>query len=382
MARALIRLSTAGPSSPRDCAPRRRPLDLRKRTFMPSILAPGYLANPASLISIPRLEAAHAGSRITFGCSDLAALAQTLVEIGLAMESDWIGAGRTPAALVDSVFRRFLRDHGQEIIAEHFELSLTLGESLVDTSYSDSGADNNGQLFLVLNTESSFPLGIGTVIEELEGCQQGLGVAFYHTLRQALYRWIRVYDDWNARNRIEQMVEWAEGEEDPDSHEIPKLEQDLPGCLRSRESAESAQSLDSFPAPTEPSLKELVKTTLELHRVSHSMESPRLDEDWLESQRSYHSLDLPLPAVLLHFRSGDAVMACFDDECEYWGQETPEPNLIVPFRPNDPANVRQALAVIETLVRVLVLTARIKTLIDGREKPTCDSASMSAANSN
>ena len=126
--------------------------------------------------------------------------------------------------------------------------------------------------------------------------------------------------------------------------------------------------MDSFPAPTEPSLKELVETTLELHRVSHSMERPRLDEDWLESQRSYHSLDLPLPAILLYFRPGDAVMACFDDECEYWGQETPEPNLIVPLRPNDPASVRQALAVIETLMRVLVLTVRIKTLIEGREK--------------
>jgi hypothetical protein len=342
----------------------------------------GYLANPASLIGIPRLEAAHAGSRITFGCSDLTALAQTLVEIGLAMESDWIGAGKTPAALVDSVFRRFLRDHGQEIIAEHFELSLTLGECIVDTSYSDSGADSAGQLFLVLNTESSFPLGIGTVIEELERCHSGMGVGFYDTLRQAVYRWIRIYDDWDARNRIEQMVEWAEGEEDPDSYEIPKLEQDLPECLRSRAPAESPQSLDSFPAPTEPSLKELVETTLELHRVSHSMDRPALDEEWLESQRSYHSLDLPLPAILLYFRPGDAVMACFDDECEYWGQETPEPNLIVPLRPNDPDSVRQALAVIETLTRVLSLTVRVKNIIESREKSTCDSASMLAANSN
>src|ERR1019366_5513701 len=145
---------------------------------------------------------------------------------------------------------------GQEIIAEHFELNLTLGESLVDTSYSDSGADSAGQLFLVLNTESSFPLGIGIVIEELERCQPGMGVAFYDTVRQALYRWIRVYDDWDARNRIEQMAEWAAGEEDRDSSEIPKLDQDLPGCLRSREVAESPQSLDSFPPPTEPSLKE------------------------------------------------------------------------------------------------------------------------------
>src|SRR5271166_5456343 len=100
----------------------------------------GYLANPASLISIPRLEAAHAGSRITFGCSDLTALAQSLVEIGPATESDWIAAGKTPATLVDSVFRRFLRDHGQEAIAGHFELFLTLGESIVDTTYSDSRA--------------------------------------------------------------------------------------------------------------------------------------------------------------------------------------------------------------------------------------------------
>src|ERR1022692_3650070 len=268
-----------------------------------------YLANPASLIGIPRLEAAHAGSRITFGCSDLTALAQTLVEIGLATESDWIRAGKTPAALVDSVFRRFLRDHGQEIIAEHFELSLTLGESIVDTSYSDSGADSAGQLFLVLNTESSFPLGIGKVIEELERCHPGMGVAFYDTLRQALYRWIRVYDDWDARNRIEQMVEWTEGDEDPDSYEIPKLDQDLPECLRGRAPGESSQSLDSFPALTEPSLKELVETTLELHRVSHSVDRPRLDEEWLESHRSYHSLDIPLPAIVLYFRPGAAALA-------------------------------------------------------------------------
>ena len=315
-----------------------------------------HLANPASLIAIPLLEAAHAGARITFGCSDLIALAQTLVEIDLATESDWIAAGKIPAALVESAFRRFLRDHGQEIIAKHFELYLTLGESIVDTSYSDDGPEPNGQLFLVLNTESSFPLGVGTAIEELEGCHAGMGVAFYDTLRQALYRWVRVYDDWDARNRIEQMVEWAEGEEDPDSYELPKLDQDLPECLKGRESSEAPQSLDSFPVPTVPWLKHLVETTLELCCISRSIERPKVDEGWLEYQRSYHSLDLPLPAILLHFRPGDAVMACFDDECEYWGQETPEPNLIIPLRPANPASVRQAFCVLETLIRVLVLT--------------------------
>ena len=207
-------------------------------------------------------------------------------------------------------------------------------------------------------------------------------MAFYETLRQALYRWIRVYDDHDASYRIEQMVEWAEGEDDPDSYEIPKLDQDLPQCLRSRESAASPRSLDSFPVPAEPWLKDLFQTTLELHRISHSMERPRVDEEWLEYQRSYYSLDMPLPSVLLYFRPGDAVMACFDDECEYWGQETPEPNLIIPLRPTDADSVRQAFAVLETLMRVLVLTARIKTLIEDGEKAKCDSASTSEANSN
>src|SRR6516165_9237712 len=81
----------------------------------------GYLANPASLMGIPQLEVGHAGNRITFGCSDLTALAQALIEIDAADDSDWIATERVPSALVDRSFRRFLGHHGQETIAEHFE---------------------------------------------------------------------------------------------------------------------------------------------------------------------------------------------------------------------------------------------------------------------
>ena len=223
---------------------------------------------------------------------------------------------------------------------------------------------------------------MGEAITELEGAYPGLGQAFYDTLRQSLYRWIRVYDDMDARERIEQMTEWDEGEDDPESYEIPKLEQDLPPCLADKQRSDTARPLASFPVPDVPWVRELVEATIELQRISHSMERPKLEEEWLERARDYHSLDLPLPAVLLYFRAGDAVMACFDDECEHWGQETPEPNLIIPLRADDPASVRQALAVVETLMQVLVLTVRIKTIIESREKSTCDSASMSEANSN
>src|SRR5271165_5787158 len=341
-----------------------------------------YLANPASLIGIPRLEQGHAGNKISFGSSALTAIAQTLIEIDQADESDWIAAGKTPSTLVEHVLRRYLADRGQSALAEHFELSLTLGEAIVDSVYGEAEPTSPGQLFFVLNTESSFALGVGDAITEFESVCAGMGQAFYDGLRQAVYRWIRVYDDLDARERIEQMTEWAEGEEDPESYEIPKLEQDLPSCLKDKQRSDTARPLASFPVPAVPKLRKLLETTIELQRVSHSMERPRLDEEWLDRERHYHSLDLALPAVLLYFRAGDAVMACFDDECEHWGQETPEPNLIIPLQPDDPASVRQALAVIETLMKVLVLTVRIKNIVESREKSKCDSVSMSEANSN
>ena len=73
-------------------------LTARKRR--PRLSRTGYLANPASLIGIPRLEPVHAGNKISFGSSSLTALAQTLVEIDLATEADWIAAGKIPSTLV------------------------------------------------------------------------------------------------------------------------------------------------------------------------------------------------------------------------------------------------------------------------------------------
>jgi hypothetical protein len=350
-------------------------------TRRPALARPRYLARASGLISIPKLQPNHAGEKIGFGASSLTALAQSLVELGFATSADWTDAARVPSTMVDRVLRRFLANHGQALIAEHFELSLMLGESIIDSAYGEAEPAASDQLFFVLNTESSFPLSVGRTIDELESVAYGLGAAFYDSLRQSLYRWVHVYDDWGARERIEQMKEWAEGEEDLDSYEIPKLEPDLPACLRGRKFGEQGKPLGAFPLPSVPQLRRIVELALELQRVSNSVERPKVDEELLDRERSYHSLDSPLPAILLYFRPGDAIMACFDNECEFWGQETPEPNLIVPLRPANPDNVRQALRVLETLLRLLVLTIELKKLIEPKEE-ACASGSMSEANSN
>src|SRR5271169_2974658 len=125
---------------------------LTSRKRRPRLPRTGYLANPASLIGIPRLEPIHAGNKISFGSSALTALAQTLVEIAQASESDWIAAEKNPSTLVEHVLRRYLADRGQSIIAELFEFSLTLGEAIVDSVYGEAEPTCPGQLFFVLNT--------------------------------------------------------------------------------------------------------------------------------------------------------------------------------------------------------------------------------------
>ena len=65
------------------------------------------------------------------------------------------------------------------------------------------------------------------------------------------------------------MVEWAEGEDDPESFEIPKREQDLPSCLKDKPRSDNARLLTSFPVPAVPWLRELVmiKQQMQFHRA-------------------------------------------------------------------------------------------------------------------
>jgi hypothetical protein len=67
------------------------------------------------------LQPNHAGEKIGFGASSITALAQSLVELGFSTRADWTDAVCVHSKLVDLALRRFLADHGQALIAEHFE---------------------------------------------------------------------------------------------------------------------------------------------------------------------------------------------------------------------------------------------------------------------
>jgi hypothetical protein len=146
-------------------------------TRRPTLAGLRYLAAATGLISIAKLQPTHGGGKIWLGPSSLTALAQSLVELGFTTRADWTDAVRVFSTMVDRVLRRFLANNGQALIAEHFELSLMLGESIIDSAYGEAEPAASDQLFFVLNTESSFPLSVGRTIDELESVADGLAIS-------------------------------------------------------------------------------------------------------------------------------------------------------------------------------------------------------------
>jgi len=72
----------------------------------------------------------------------------------------------------DCSLRGFLAEQGQALIAEHFDLSLTVAESIIESACGVHEGSESDQLFFLLNTGSSFPLCLGHRIEELEAHAQ------------------------------------------------------------------------------------------------------------------------------------------------------------------------------------------------------------------
>jgi hypothetical protein len=61
------------------------------------------------------------------------------------------------------------------------------------------------------------------------------------------------------------------------------------------------------------------------------------------------------------FKKHDAIEGCFDDECQGMLECTPEPNVILPFRPEDPASVQETFRLLGIVCDVLRQAARLIT---------------------
>lgn len=327
-----------------------------------------YLAPGSQLAAAPRLNPSHSAARVGFGGPQAIQLAKSLVSLGMADDNAWKQAGKDPLRMIQTSIDQFLEKHGKAVVAKNYELGLCLGQSVFDYGAYRCPEIDPALLFFALSPSSSFPVRMGTVVDELECFQRGLGAAAYKTLQNALYRWVRAYDEWDARQYIEMSMESvAEGEED--EYEIPKLDPDLPECLRGQKPLwpqKRCPRLSAYAPPADPRLRQIVEMVREIHRTSYSARRPD-NAALLDELRQAYSLESALPVVVLHFREGDAISACFDFEAEYWCQETPEPNLVLPFHPDRPSEVKTCLKVLAVVTWLLALTVDLSRLLASKK---------------
>jgi hypothetical protein len=317
------------------------------------------MAPPCQLV-LPNLEKVSPELRFSGDDREMIALAEILVKSDIAIVEDWKASGRDATKYLSLTLQRWIRDHGGTAIDRRFDLDLTLSDRLID--YSDERGPD-GTLHLILDPNSAACALLNPTIELLGKIHPRLPATFIRHFAGSLNRWVRVYDYHDAEERVDMLREWYGGEENPGQYEVPDIEGCTPKCLREPALGlpglkELSQSIDNHET------RKLIRALLDLCRVSKAAKRPEFTEDMEEQLVDSNP---PLPCLLAAFKTGDAVVGCFDDEAETAMEITPQPNLIIPLRLSDPARVTQGFRTLGVACDTLAAASRLIDLMPGNQ---------------
>lgn len=317
------------------------------------------IAPPCELV-LPSLEKAPTEQRFSADDSEVIALAEALATLDIAAVEDWKKSERDAAKYLLLTLQRWVRDHGGASIQRRFDLDLTLSDRLVD--YSDERGPE-GTLYLILDPDSAAFVLLNPTIELLGSVHPRLPATFFRHFVGSLNRWVRVYDYHDAEERVDMLREWYEGEENPEQYEVPDVEGCTPRHLKEPPlSLRASKNLNQKIRTKE--VRAVVSSLLELCSISHKAKRPKFTEDMGEQLLDSNP---PLPCLLAAFKSGDAVVGCFDDEAETAMEVTPQPNLIIPLQLSDAASVRQGFRTLGVACDTLAAASRLIDLMPGNE---------------
>lgn len=233
----------------------------------------------------------------------------------------------------------------QRNVEYHLQISDVVGP--------DDNGLNTGQLTVSICCSGCGYLKIGPALRALEAEKEGLGAAFYWTLIHSLYRVMRIYDHSDAQMYEENLIEYAEQDDEAnrERHEFPEVEKALPECIR--RTAKHAQE--------DWRIKN--RQLLKLHSrgrfrswIAHVLAIERLAR---VKANSRESLDLeqhydgpPLPSLLVVFKERDAISACFDEEGQHMLEGSSEPTFCHVFSPDKVDEFTGALRAVERFVTI------------------------------
>jgi hypothetical protein len=248
--------------------------------------------------------------------------------------------------------------HGGPEIEKEFFLRLGLVSDL-DPYGNDSDQDAGNEMFLVLEPESAGYVVLEPTLHVLEAVHPRLPVTFFDLFTAAMNRWIRVYDHRDAVERVEQLREWYQADPDGETVELPAVDAAIPAYLRKKWNPLTERFVEQL-AETARNRKTraLLEGAIDLSRASRKGKRPNIGE---RAQARLMDSNPPVPALVAVFNKHDAIEGCFDEECQGMLECPPEPNVILPFRLEDTASVREAFRLLGVICDVLRQGARLIT---------------------
>ncbi len=328
------------------------------------LAASGELMAQGGALLIPRLDGVPTLQRLVADDRLAVILAETLVELDIALPGDWKKAECDPTSFIRLTLEGWIESHGGSAISRRFVLAA--GVSSTPSEWTDPDETRPNQLFLIVEPpEPTCGCAVfGPTLELLEKVHPQLPATFFHLFVGALNRWTRVYDYRDAEDRAETMREWIAQEPAADQYELPDIAGSIPACMRqpALEQAELAQLKGKI---DDPLALRLLNAALELDRVSAQAARLELDDDVGEQLSDCNP---PLPCLLALFNEADAIAVLFDEEAQGMLEVTPEPNLLVPFDPRDAENVRNAFQVFGVACETLAAASRLVDLMPGNER--------------
>ena len=325
---------------------------------------PPWLIAPGPSLSTPRLD--HVCLRHSSFGSDAAAarFATILIELGIGNPSDWSRCGREPANFLRRTLDRFVEREAEGSIDGAFDLSVTLSTDPHEWCETEDEPDGS-QMFLYMEAGSCGFVNLGPALDLCEKEHPRLAVTFARMFLHGLGRLFRVYDDRDAAERLSMLEDDYDPEADQEERPaLPDRNKLLPPCMNQRPFGGGALKTIMEQLPSRNVITRLLKSALELDRISRRVRLPAIPEPVREM---FCDCNPPVPVLLAIYQQGDAIEACFDAESQWMLEATPEPWPLIPFDGTDSKSTRQAFDCLKGALDALSAARRVLDLVPGWE---------------
>jgi hypothetical protein len=329
-------------------------------------------------VTIPKLKGIRSRYCTRRDEGPAAVLGMSLLRLGICRSNDWSGSA---VDFVERGFRRFCSKNRAADVKKVWVGDLRITDSLFELTEQERNQIEGGRegmtshLYLVGDYEAAASIPMGATLARLEAEHPLLPAAFYQVFTTNLYKWMRVYDYFDAQEHAEMWME-DQSDEESEASVYRKVETEIPACIKAHVKMlkyRRARSLLREIQPRTSMACGLIRLLLEMDAhgrgQEHAWPGQISDKDVPGIHEWLMDAENSRPGCLITWYENDAINACFDEEAQQMGENGPcQPNVALPIQLDKPAKefdeeVRRVFDHTGAMLRSLASAAKIVELV-------------------